>query len=361
MTSKVVAAASILLTGLAASKPAQGEVAYPPVVPGHEIALPRDEGSHPQFRIEWWYLTGWLSTEGGATLGFQVTFFRTRPGTDEENPSRFAPRQLLFAHAAVSDPTRGALLTAQKSARAGFGLAQAAEDTLSVHIDQWQLRKEGTSYRAAVHAEDFSLELDCAAVQSPLLHGANGFSQKGPQQLSASYYYSLPQLRTTGFAVIDGRRQRVEGVAWFDHEWSSALLDSAARGWDWVGINLDDGAALMALRIRDEHHQQHWAAATTRQADARTTQAYGPDQVRWEPVRHWRSARTGIRYPVEWQVVVGQRRLVLHPLMDDQENDARGSTGTIYWEGAVRVFDEHGRQIGRGYLELTGYGPRMRL
>ncbi len=37
----------------------------------------------------------------------------------------------------------------------------------------------------------------------------------------------------------------------------------------------------------------------------------------------------------------------------NQENDASGSTGTIYWEGAVQAF-EGDKPIGRGYLESDG-------
>ena len=48
------------------------------------------------------------------------------------------------------------------------------------------------------------------------------------------------------------------------------------------------------------------------------------------------------------------------PLIDDQELDSRASTGTIYWEGAVRAMAS-GREAGRGYLELTGYGNALRL
>ena len=110
----------------------RGEADYPSVAPGYAIELPRDEGSHPQFRTEWWYLTGLAGDESGEPLGFQITFFRNRPGIDEENPSRFAARQVLFAHAAVSDQRRGALLRDEKSARAGFGLAEAAEGALDV-------------------------------------------------------------------------------------------------------------------------------------------------------------------------------------------------------------------------------------
>jgi predicted secreted hydrolase len=44
--------------------------------------------------------------------------------------------------------------------------------------------------------------------------------------------------------------------------------------------------------------------------------------------------------------------------MDDQELDARATTGTLYWEGAVRVAGSDGTK-GRGYLELTGYAERV--
>jgi len=73
------------------------------VVPGYRMQFPRDEGSHPDFRVEWWYLTGWLQ-DGGKPLGFQVTFFRARPELKHDNPSAFTPRQILIAHAALSDP-----------------------------------------------------------------------------------------------------------------------------------------------------------------------------------------------------------------------------------------------------------------
>ena len=160
--------------------------------------------------------------------------------------------------------------------------------------------------------------------------------------------------------MIGGREQRVRGVAWFDHEWSSALLDEDARGWDWIGLNLDDGGALMVQRIRDDAGNQYWGGATLREP-GKPDRVFGPGDVAWSPVRRWRSSRTGVEYPVEWKITVGGRTIVLRPLLDDQENDARGSTGTLYWEGAVRAFDERGQAIGRGYLELTGYGERLRL
>ena len=354
------AAAFIMLLMLATAQAA--EVTYPDVVPGYRIEFPRDEGAHPQFRTEWWYVTGWLERESGDPLGFQITFFRTRPGTQEDNPSRFAAKQVLFAHAAVSDPLRGRLLLGERSARAGFGLAQAAEGQLDVAIDDWSLKSIGDGrYRARAVAAEFEMDLSFEATQAPLLNGSEGFSQKSPERLNASYYYSQPQLRASGTLVIGHQRIGVHGTAWLDHEWSTAFLDSRAQGWDWIGINLENGGALMASRIRQADGAALWSFATWRRDADTAPQTFSAQQIDWTPLKTWRSARTGIDYPIEWQVRVGERTLRIVPLMEDQESDTRNSTGTLYWEGAVRAMDESNRTVGRGYLELTGYGSRLRM
>jgi predicted secreted hydrolase len=230
-----------------------------------------------------------------------------------------------------------------------------------VYIDDWSLRAEADSYRVVAQTGELRFDLRFAATQPPLLQGAHGFSRKGVNPRSASHYYSLPQLRTSGRIVIEGREHGVRGAAWFDHEWSSRYMDEEAVGWDWVGLNLDDGGALMAFRMRNEDGSERWAAATVRDDPAGAQRSHSRADVEWSPLREWRSPRTGVRYPIEWRIVIGERTIVLRPLMDDQESDARGSTGTLYWEGAVRAFDANGKPIGRGYLELTGYGPRMKL
>jgi len=353
-----VCAAAVVTFGVVTGSPAQ--VVYPTVVPGYRIEFPRDEGSHPQFKTEWWYVTGWLERDSGAPMGFQLTFFRSRTGIDEDNPSRFALRHILFAHLAVGDPQRGSLLHHEKSARTGFGLAEAAEGRLDVHIDDWRLHKQGDTYLAVAAADDLQIDLKLQPEAPPLIQGDRGFSQRGPDPSFASYYYSLPQLAVTGRIVIDGREQSVRGTAWFDHEWYGAGLDERVHGWDWTGLNLEDGGALMMSRMRGANDRELYAAAKWRDGGSGETVSYGMDEVEWKPLRYWRSPRTGIRYPIEWQVTLGERVITLQPLMDDQENDTSGSTGTIYWEGAVRAF-EAGKLIGRGYLELTGYGRRIRF
>jgi predicted secreted hydrolase len=330
------------------------------VVPGVELQFPQDEGAHADYRIEWWYVTGWVQDAGGAPLGFQVTFFRVRPGLGESNPSRFAPRQIVFGHAAVAEPAHGRLRHAERSARAGFDLAFAREGRVDVRLDDWSLRQDGDRYHAVVQGEDFSLQLDLDRVQPPLLQGDRGFSRKGPDPAQASRYYSLPGLSVSGAVVVDGRRRAVTGEAWFDHEWSSDVMDEEARGWDWMGVNLDDGGALMAFRMRDAAGRARWGAATLRTPDGRV-QTFAPAEVTWTPKRTWRSPRTGAEYPVAWRVRVGDRDFDVEPLMDDAELDSRASTGTIYWEGPIRLRAPGGAELGRGYLELTGYAGRLNL
>jgi predicted secreted hydrolase len=312
-----------------------------------------------EFRIEWWYVTGWLTTRRGESLGFQVTFFRTKPAIDDANPSAFAPKQLLVAHCAISDPKRGRLWQDQRIRRAGLGLAEAREGDTDVWIDDWSLKRVEGNYAARIDADGFTLDLQLEPTQAVLLNGAGGVSRKGPAAEAASYYYSLPHLKVSGSIRRDGRADDVSGEAWFDHEWSSEYLDAEAVGWDWIGINLDDGAALMAFRIRGLRGATRWLGGTLRSADGKVS-ILQPADVSFRALRDWVSPRTGIEYPVAWHVRAGSLDFDLQPLLDDQENDTRLSTGAIYWEGAVSAFTD-GRLRGRGYLELTGYGERLKL
>lgn len=331
---------------------------FAPVVPGYVMRFPHDEGAHPEFRIEWWYVTDWVS-EASRPLGFQITFFRARPQLKHDNPSAFAPRQIMIGHAALSDPARRQLVHAQRAARAGLGVAGADEGRARVWIDEWRLDQEGRTYRARIPTREFSIDLALDAVQPPLLQGENGFSRKGPAPESASYYYSIPHLQANGTITRSGEQLPVAGAAWLDHEWSSQYLEKDATGWDWIGINLDGGAALMAFRMRDKTGGHLWAGGTLRHPDGRV-KVFSPEEVRFTPRRVWKSARTGTSYPVSFLVRAGELELAVEPLFDDQEHDARATTGTIYWEGAVRALRE-GEAIGRGYLELTGYWRRPEL
>jgi predicted secreted hydrolase len=330
---------------------------YAPVTPERKLEFPQDFGAHPRFRTEWWYITGWVRS-AARDIGVQITFFRSRTGHDDRNPSRFAPHQLILAHAAIAVDGETRLRHDQRAARAGFGLALARERDTGVRLDGWQLVRGGDDrYHASIDARDFALELSFTPPGPPFPQGRDGYSRKGPRPPQASYYYSRPQMAVDGSVLIDRAAQTaapVRGTAWLDHEWSSELLDPRATGWDWVGLNFDDGTALMAFRIRTRDGGELWSHARWIGA---------PDDApapRFEALRQWRSLRSGASYPVAMRVTVGERSFELRPMFDDQELDTRASTGTLYWEGAVRVLERE-REVGRGYLELTGYAGAVRL
>jgi len=346
-----------LLLLLTAAAPLLPE--YAPVRPDVPVVLPRDHGAHPDFRTEWWYVTGWLSLPDGGRRGFQVTFFRTRPPVDQRNPSAFAAKQVIFAHAALSDPARGRLLHDQRIARAGFGLATAATGDTALVLDDWSLRRRSDGrFTARVQGEGFALDLLLTPTQAAILQGRGGYSQKGPDPREASHYYSLPHLAVTGTLGEGRRRTPVTGTAWLDREWSSTLLNARAVGWDWLGLNMNDGGALTLFRVRDARGQPVWAGGSWRDRTGVLT-TLKPGDVTFAAGRPWRSPRTGTRWPVAPIVTVTLpgRRLVLPvtPLFPDQELDSRRGGGPLYWEGAVTV------PGGRGYLELTGYGAPLKM
>lgn len=325
---------------------------YAQVVPGKPLAFPADDGAHPDFRTEWWYVTGWLTTPDGPR-GFQITFFRSRPDVEQDNPSAFSPKQILFAHVALSDPRVGKLMQDQRIARQGFGLASAATGDTKVTLGDWQLvRGADGTYFAKADTAEFGLDLHLKQTQPALVQGDSGYSKKGPGAGDASYYYSVPHLSVSGSLRQNGRLVNVSGDAWLDHEWSSNFLSARSAGWDWTGLNLDDGSALTAFQVRDVSGKALWAGGSFRSASGTLT-LLKRDDISFATRRNWLSKRTGISYPVVQTLTVklpsGSRQFTLTPLFDDQELDSRTTGGPVYWEGAVKT------EGGRGYLELVGY------
>ncbi|GKT00067.1 carotenoid 1,2-hydratase [Acidovorax sp. SUPP3434] len=335
------------------------------------LVFPQDHGSHPALRTEWWYITG-QARAAGQLWGFQVTFFRSRVEAAQPLQSTFAAKQLVFAHAALTDLGGAALHHDQRIARAGFGIAGANEADTDVRLGDWTLartpRGAGSRYAAQVRAADFALDLQFDTTQPVLLQGAQGLSRKGPDATQASYYYSQPQMAVTGHLQLAGRRMALEAAApdsldnraWLDHEWSDALVHSDAVGWDWIGMNLQDGSALTAFRLRRGDGSALWAGGSLRAAGG-TTQVFGPQAVAFTPQRHWTSPASQARYPVQWRVDTPAGSFEVHALLDAQELDSQASTGAIYWEGLSELRDGAGRAVGRGYLEMTGYARPLRL
>ncbi len=329
------------------------------------LAFPADFGAHPDVRTEWWYATGAIE-EADRLWGFQITFFRVTTEVAPDHPSRFAASQLLFAHAALTDIAAGRLRHDQRIARSGFGIAEAATGDTRVGVRGWSLERTGAFDAGRYHAQlppaaaGFGFDLDLRTTQPILLQGIAGLSRKGPRPESSSRYYSQPQLAVDGTLMLDGRSHAVRGRAWIDHEWSDAFLDAEAVGWDWIGMNLTDGSALTAFRLRRRDGSALWAGGSFRapQGEARNFRA---DEVRFAPGRLWNSAASKATYPVEWSVETPVGRYAVRALLDNQELDSRASTGSVYWEGLSDLLDAGGARLGRGYLEMTGYAGRLAL
>jgi predicted secreted hydrolase len=345
-----------------------------PVRRGRLLVFPRDHGAHLRAAIEWWYLTGELRDDAGGAFGFQITFFRSRTGLAEDLPSRFAPRQLLFAHAALTDLGAQRHAHAQRVARwsgdVEATLARAAVPDTDLRIGDWTLRRTDAAGRSRYRTrfgtdrtgvpDSFELRLQLDAAQPPLLQGDAGFSRKGPEERQASHYVSEPQLQAGGELDRGGRAVAVRGRAWLDHEWADALMHPDAVGWDWIGMNLDDGGALTAFRLRRADGSALWAGGSLRTGDGRL-QTFAADAVRFAPGRLWASPATGARYPLQWRVETPAGRFEVRALLEAQELDSRGNTGTVYWEGLSELLDAAGRRVGSGYLEMTGYAGRLAL
>ena len=342
--------------------------ALPPLV----LHFPRDHGSHPQLRTEWWYLTGQVRA-AQQLWGFQITFFRSRIDTAQPLRSTFAAKQLLFAHAALTDVAQGRLRHDQRIARAGFGIAETSETDTAIRLHDWSLQRHTSThpgqsrYRIQAPAQGFALALEATSTQPLLLQGDQGLSRKGPDPTQASYYVTQPQLQLSGTLRVDGKTLPLQpgspqdNRAWMDHEWSEALMHPDAVGWDWVGINLNGGGALTAFILRRADGSPLWAGGSLRSSADAAVQVFGHDAVRFSPLRHWSSPTTGTRYPVAQQIDCPAGRFTIEALVDAQELDSRASTGAIYWEGLCRLNDAQGREIGRGYMELTGYAQRLQL
>jgi predicted secreted hydrolase len=324
------------------------------VTPGEALAFPRDHGAHPDFRIEWWYVTANLTGPDGAAYGAQWTLFRqaTAPGPGEG----WATPQIWMGHAALTSAATHR--AAERFARGGVGQAGVRLGGFEAWIDDWDLRAtappDAPAEQDALDAldalamrargPDFGYDLALRAEGPLVLHGEDGYSLKSARG-QASYYYSQPFLRAEGTITLDGAEIPVTGTAWLDREWSSQPLDPDQKGWDWFSLSLDTGEKVMLYRFRAEAGDSF--AGTWIGADGASAALRGGD-VAMTPTGFAEIA--GRRAPVRWRLAVAGRGRDVEtaPLNPGSWNALR----VPYWEGPVSVSGSH---AGTGYLEMTGY------
>jgi predicted secreted hydrolase len=323
---------------------------------GRAFHFPRDHGSHPEFRTEWWYVTGHLDArKGGQRYGFQLTFFR------QAQRQSSGVIQMHLAHAALMDAEQQVFLHEEKLQRAGWAAA-ASETGLHVHQDHWFLRQ--TSDREmelgfTVKGEA-AVELKLQVTQPLVVFGKEGVSQKGASAEAASHYLTFPRLKVQG-TVKHGTdlADEVTGEAWMDHEFSSSQLDEGQAGWDWAALQLENGQSIMAYRMRRTNGSTDPASSLTLiQADSKT-QVLSASEYEWRAVSHWQSPHSQARYPNEVSLRFQGKELLLRPVLKDQEQGG-SITGLPYWEGACDVMEPGNEQpVGRAFLELAGYAGNL--
>jgi predicted secreted hydrolase len=333
---------------------------------GYQFQFPFDHGSHNDFQTEWWYYTGHLQAGHGRTFGYQVTFFRRAVTADvtSRNPSRWTLRHIYFAHFALSDESGGGFRFAEKISRAGIGKAGAETGRLAVWIDDWRVTADGDAHIIQAGDEGVILDLRLEPEKSPVIHGVDGISRKGPTTGEASHYYSSSRMRTQGTLTIRGTAIPVTGQSWMDHEFGSNQLGDSQIGWDWFSLQLDDRSELMVYQIRRQDGSIEPASGGTWIRPDGTFVHLSREAIRIDTLDRWKSLRSGGVYPARWQLSVPSVDLsaMIRPTIPDQELRTRGSTRVTYWEGSVAVRGEReGKPIsGLGYVELTGYAATLR-
>lgn len=341
------------------------ESAFRRALPGYVYRFPADHAAHPEFRTEWWYYTGHLTTEKGRNFGFQLTFFRhaLRP-LSIQSQSRWAIHNLYFIHFAITDENRDAYRFQEKVSRGALNMAGADPETYHVWVQDWEVRLQKNMHRLKAGNEDMGIDLTLIPVKEPVIHGNNGVSQKAVGEGYASHYYSLTRMQATGVLQWQDHSYKVTGQAWMDHEFGSNQLRDYQVGWDWFSVQLDNQTELMLYIIRHRDGQADpTSSGTWVQLDG-SSEHLPLSSFQVETLGSWRSRKSGTVYPSGWLLTVPGKKLELKlvPTVKDQELTTRKSTLVNYWEGSVRVTGRfNGREVkGRGYVELTGYDAEFR-
>ena len=315
---------------------------------GVPLSFPRDHLPHPDYRIEWWYLTATLRGEDGRDYGVQWTLFRS--ALTPPAPGGAAGVQLWMGHAGLTTPTQH--FHGERLGRDGMGVAGVQAEPFMAFVDDWHMRSNARvgedpfarlslTARGAEFHYDLALEAD-----GPLVaQGDQGYSVKSPAG-QASYYYSQPFYQVTGEIETPDGPVQVTGQGWLDREWSSQPLSEDQTGWDWFSLSFEDGARMMGFGLRSDTGG-HFTSATWIEADGRAV-PYGDGALEITPL-DWAEV-AGRRVPVRWQVNLAARGVSVE--VEPLNAQAWMDTSFPYWEGPVRFGGSH---RGRGYLEMTGY------
>jgi len=329
-------------------------------------SFPKDHGSHPDFRTEWWYFTGNLTDGSEKRFGYQLTFFRQGIVWRAKNPNNtWSVRDLFPAHFTLTDVSAGQFWYAERIARQGPGLAGAAGDGMDVWMLNWSARMKNDTIRMEARDKDKFLSLELIPRKPMVFHGQNGLSRKGPIEGQASYYFSYTDLATRGSirTPLSKTQIPVTGTSWFDHEFGSNQMTPDQVGWDWFSLHLSDGHDLMLYALRRKDGSVEPTSSGTLVSPSGKAAHLNLSEIRIEILDHWKSPGSGGRYPSRWRIGIPSADidLLIRPLVASQELLTEGSTGVAYYEGAIEGKGTSGGKdvMAEGYVEMTGYAGSL--
>lgn len=328
-------------------------------LPGYSYQFPRDDFSHDEFRIEWWYYTGNLKSDNDRTFGYQLTFFRV--GLEEsppiDNPSSWKIDHIYFAHMTVSDIQGKKFHFFERINRKGMKNAGAESGRLHVWNENWSLTLKDKTYHLQARDSGTGLNLKLTPTKQRVLHGKDGISKKGSGFGNASHYFSFPRMETIGKIFLKGEAIPVRGTSWMDHEFSSNQLNENLVGWDWFSIKLDNQTELMLYQLRDKNNgKDPHSSGTLIMPDGQSRHIHH-HEFTITPKKFWTSPHTKATYPASWTLTLLEGELNITPDFSDQELYNLRSISGSYWEGSVTIKGKlNGKQVsGKGYVELVGY------
>jgi predicted secreted hydrolase len=332
---------------------------YRDALPGYRYEFPRDHFNHPDFQTEWWYYTGNVKSADGHRFGFELTFFRQGVDRNSRDTGSWDVRDLYLAHLALSDLDGGKFFHAERTNRAGPGIAGASESEGRIWNGNWYVEWHGGEQILRAIDERFAFQFTFCSTKPPVIHGENGVSQKAAGAGRASHYISLTRLNTTGDLQLAGRTFDVTGTTWMDHEFFTHQLEADQIGWDWMSIQLQDNTELMLFRIRHKDGSiDPYSAGTIIDSRGATTHLSTNEFMMEAAGTSWTSPATRAVYPLQWKISVPALGLALQcaTLLPSQDLPSSGFV-PAYWEGAITLTGKkNGSPIGgMGYLEMTGY------
>jgi len=330
-------------------------------LPGYQFQFPRDHGSHPDSRIEWWYFTGNVQDESGKPFGFKMTIFRSAqapPSMPAESP--LVADQLYLCHFAISDIANKGHAAWEVIGREGFGQAHASTTTLDVRVKDFSIRMlDDGSIELRAAQKDAGLNLRLVPSKPFVIHGENGVHQKADIAGQASHYITFTRLETKGELTWNGVKHQVSGRSWMDHEFGSDYLSDEQAGWDWFAIQLDNGVDLMLYQLRNKDGSVNThSIGSIVDAEGKLSPIRG-SEFKVRNTSTWTSPENGGVYPMGWEIEIPGKnaKFVVEPAFLEQEMVMRNYTNTAYWEGSVRISGTWNGSptAGKGYVELVGY------